>query len=294
MRPFEYYEPATMREAMLPLATYGKQAQILAGGIDLIPKLRSGIIQAEHIVSIRKIAGLDRIEPMPDGGIAFGAMVKLRDLETSRTVQSIYPILYEAIHQLTSVQTKFMGTAVGNLCVATPASDIATALIALGARLKILGIGGERMEPLEDFYLGYHMTSLGKGEIATEVVLPRPQPGTGTGFVNLLRTRADIAKLIVAASIVTEDGVCHDVRIAVGSAAPTVFRAKTAEALLEGRKIDAGLIAKAADLAAEAVRPITDIRSTAGYRKEMTRVLARRALAKAIERAGPQARNAQA
>jgi carbon-monoxide dehydrogenase medium subunit len=178
-----------------------------------------------------------------------------------------------------------MGTAVGNLCVATPASDVATSLFALGAQLKITGPKGERIEPIEKFYVDYRLTSLKRGEMVTEVLLPNPPPGTGTAFFNLVRTRADIAKIGAATAILVQNGICREVRIAIGAAAPTVFRAVKAETLLTGQKITPQVIHKAAETAAGETKPITDLRSTANYRKEMARILVRRALEKALENA---------
>lgn len=285
MKSFEYYEPRTVREALRLLSAYRKTAQILAGGLDLIPRMQKGDSEAEQVVNIQKIAGLQNIVPDKEGGVAFGAMVRLRSLEASKAIQSAYPILYEAVHQITSVQTKYMGTAVGNLCVATPASDVATALLALGAQLQIAGRESERTEPIEKFYVDYRLTSLRDGEMVTQVVLPDPSPGTGAAFFNLVRTHADIAKIIVAATIVVRNGVCREARIAVGAAAPTVFRAAGAEALVTGQRITPRVIEEAAEMAAGEIKPITDIRSTAEYRREMTRVLVKRALEKALKKA---------
>jgi len=278
MKPFEYFEPRTVGEATQILSNYGEKAQILSGGIDLIPRMQKGDIHAEYVVNIQNIPGLEYIEPTEKEGFTFGAMSRLRSLEVSKAVQNKYPILYEAIHQITSVQAKYMGTAVGNLCVATPASDVATSLFALGAQLKITGPKGERMEPIEKFYVDYRLTSLKRGEMVTEVLLPNPPPGTDTAFFNLVRTRADIAKIGVATAIFVQNGICREVRIAIGAAAPTVFRAVKAETLLIGQKITPQVINKAAETAAGETKPITDLRSTANYRKEMARVLVRRAL----------------
>ena len=285
MKPFEYFEPRTVTEATQILSNYGEKAQILAGGIDLIPRIQKGDIRVEYVVNIQEIPGLEHIEPDGKEGITLGAMSRLRSIEVSRTIQNKYPILYEAIHQITSVQVKYMGTSVGNLCVATPASDVATSLLALGAQLKITGAGGERMQPMETFYVDYHRTSLKRGEMVTAVVLPSPPPGTGTAFFNLVRTRADIAKISAAAAIFVQNGICREVRIAIGAAAPTVFRAVKAEALFTGQKITPELIHDVAETAARETKPITDLRSTATYRKEMAKVLVRRALEKALEKA---------
>jgi len=285
MKPFGYFEPRTIGEATKLLSDYGGKARILAGGIDLIPRMRKGEIDAGYVVNIQNIPGLEHIEPNEKGEITFGAMARLRSIEASETIQNKYPILYEAIHQITSVQAKYMGTAVGNLCVATPASDVVTALFALGAQLKIREAKGERTEPIEKFYVDYRVTCLKRGEMVTEVVLPDPPPGTGTAFLNLVRTHADIAKISVAAAVMVQNGICREARIAIGAAAPTVFRAVKAEALLTGQKITAELMNKASETASGETRPITDLRSTGEYRREMAKVLVRRALEKALERA---------
>lgn len=284
MKPFEYSEPSTIAEATQLLSKYGEKAQILAGGIDLIPRIRKGKIKTEYVVNIQKIPGLEYIEPTGKKGLTFGAMARLYSMETSKTIQNNYPILYEAIHQIASPQTKYMGTAVGNICVATPASDVATALLALDAELTIAGVNGERTEPMEKFYVDYYRTSLQRGEMVTEVFLPSPPSGTCTAFLNLVRTHSDIAKVSVAAAIIVKDGVCREAKIAVGAAAPTVFRVTKAEAVLKDQKVNPQAINKAAETAAGETKPITDLRSTAGYRREMTRVLVRRALEKALEK----------
>jgi aerobic carbon-monoxide dehydrogenase medium subunit len=283
MKPFEYFEPRTVGEATEILSHYGEKSQILSGGVDLVPRMQKGDVQADYVVNIQKIPGLDYIGPDEKQVFTFGAMTRLRSIEVSKTIQDKYPILYEAIHQITSVQAKYMGTAVGNLCVATPASDVATSLFAIGARLKITGLKGERIEPIEKFYVDYRLTSLNRGEMVTGVVLPHPFPGTGTAFFNLVRTHSDIAKVSAAAAVSAQNGICREVRIAIGAAAPTVFRAVKAETLLTGQKITPEVIHEAAETAAGETRPITDLRSTAGYRKEMARVLVRRALEKALE-----------
>ena len=285
LKPFDYFEPGTVKEAVKLLSTHGEKAQVLAGGIDLIPRMRKGAIKADYLINIQNIPELEYIKDGGAKGLKFGAMARLHSLETSKEVQKSYPILYEAVHQITSVQTKYMGTAVGNICVGTPASDVATVLLALDAELMIAGVNGERTEPMPKFYVDYLRTSLKRGELVTGVLLPNPTNGMGTAFLNLVRTHADIAKISVAIAITVEKDICKEARIAIGSAAPTIFRATKAEAVLKGQKINSEAITKAAETAAGETKPITDLRSTAEYRKEMARVLVTRALEKALERA---------
>jgi carbon-monoxide dehydrogenase medium subunit len=282
MRAFEYFEPKTVGDATKFLLDHGETARILAGGVDLIPRMRKEEFETDYVVNIQRIEGLDRIDYDSRNGLRFGATATLHALEILGWVRKGYPAFYQAIHQIASVQTKYMGTVVGNLCVGTPASDVATALHAHGAFLGISGPQGDRMEPIQEFCTDYRCTSLTKGEMVTGVSVPPMKTGEGCGFTNLVRTHADIAKLTVAVSITTERDVCQEVRIAVGAAAPTVFRASKAEKTLMGRTLTPEAIGEAAEVASGETRPISDLRSTVEYRKEMTRVLVRRALEKAI------------
>lgn len=285
MKPFEYFEPRTVGEATKLLFKYGKKARVLAGGIDLIPKMRRGDLRAEYIVNIQRIPRLEYIKVEGKEGLRFGAMTKLYAMESSGAVQRSYPILYEAIHQITSVQAKQMGTVVGNLCVGTPASDVATVLMALGAEVRIGGVKGQRRELVEKFYLGHHRTSLQRGEMVTEVFLPSPASGMRSAFLNLVRTHADIAKVTVAVAVIVRRGICQEARVVMGAVAPTVLRAARAEGVLKGQRVTVPIISEVAEAAAGEARPITDLRSTAEYRREMAKVLVRRALEEVVERA---------
>jgi len=282
LKPFEYYEPETIEEATQILSEYGERARLLAGGVDLVPKLRRRLLMPECVVSLLRIPGLDYIKSNGDG-LKFGPLTSIRSLELFPLIQKDYLALYEAARQIASVQVKTTGTAVGNLCVATPASDIAPALFALGARLKIAGTSSERVISIEDFYTGVGQTSLQPGEVVAEVLVPRPATGTGQAFFKLVRTAADIAKVNVAVSLTVAGGICQEVRIALGSVAPTVIRAKKAEAVLKGKATDQRIIEEAAEVAAGETRTITDIRSTDEYRREVSRVLVKRAITKALE-----------
>lgn len=284
LKPFEYFEPETIEEATQILSKYGERAQLLAGGVDLVPKLRRRLLILECVVSLQRIPGLDYIKSNGDG-LKFGPLTSIRSLELSPLIQKDYLALYEAVHQLVSVQVKTTGTAVGNLCVATPASDIAVALFALGARLKIVGPSSERTIAIEDFFLGVGQTILQPGEIVAEVLVPSPAAGTGQAFFKLVRTAADIAKVNVTVSLTVAGGVCQEARVALGSVAPTTIRAGKTEGMLKGKAIDQRIIEEAAEAAAEETRTITDIRSTAEYRRETSRVLVKRAISKALERA---------
>ena len=285
LKSFEYFEPRTVEEVVRILFMYGGEAKVLAGGVDLVPKMRKRQIQPKCLVSIQRIPGIDYIASDGAEGLRIGALTSLRSIELSPTIRKDYELLHEAIHQIASIQVKNMGTAVGNLCVATPASDIALPLLVLGAKLRIVGLTQERNVPIEKFFIGVGQTVLQPSEIVTEVLLPSPPAATGGAFLKLVRTATDVAKVNVAVTVTVTDGICQDVKIALGSVAPTPIRANKAEEALKGKKLDQETIAEAAETAAEETKPIDDIRSTAEYRKEVTKVLVRRAIEKASKRA---------
>ena len=276
--PFEFFEPKTIEEAVHLLDT-GK-AKVMAGGVDLVLKMRLRLISPEYVISLQKVPGLDYIEGNP-AGLRFGALATLQQVERSPVVQKNWTILYDAVRQIASVQVKTMGTMVGNLCVATPASDIAPALYVLGAKVKIAGVNYEKVIPIENFFVAVGTTILESNEIVTDILLPSLSPGARGVFMKLAKTAEDIAKVNTAVMVTITDNICTEAKIALGSVAPTPIRVTGAEELLTGQILDGAHIARAAEAAAEAVKPITDIRSTADYRKEMVSVLVKDALLKA-------------
>jgi carbon-monoxide dehydrogenase medium subunit len=284
--PFEFFEPTTVGEVVELVD--GDTSRILAGGMDLVLKMRLREARPQRVVSLQKVPGLDHVEAN-GSGLTFGALATLRQIERSQAVQAGWPLLTEAIHSIASVQTKTMGTAVGNLCVGTPASDVAPALYALGAVVKIAGAGAAREVPIEEFFVGVGRTAVGPHEVVTEVRVPEVPRGSGGAFLKLSKTAEDIAKVNAAVLVTVSEGRCAAVKIALGSVAPTALRALEAEKLLVGEDMGARAIAEAADAAAEAVACITDVRSTAKYRREMVKVLVRDGLAKAAARAADSA-----
>jgi carbon-monoxide dehydrogenase medium subunit len=294
--PFEFSEPVTVGEAVALVD--GHAAMVLAGGVDLVLKMRLRQIAPDRVVSLQNVPGLDyvRVDAGREqaagaagspGGTALhiGALASLLQVEKAGVVRQTWPLLAEAIGSIASVQTKVMGTLVGNLCVGTPASDVAPALYALGARVRIAGVAGQRELPIEQFFLDVGKTAVAPHEIVTEIIVPAPAAGSAGTFLKLSKTSEDIAKVNAAVMVTLAGGVCSGAGISVGSAAPTPIRAAAAEQALAGQRMDAQTIAAAADAAVEAVCPVSDVRSTARYRKEMVRVLVRDALEKAVARA---------
>lgn len=284
LKPFELIAPSTLEEAAKVLRERGAGAEILAGGVDLVLRMRLRKIEPACVVSLHKITGQDMVKGDGQSGLTIGCMTTLRSVETSPAARD-FSALVEGIQSISTVQVKNMGTVVGNLCVATPATDVAPPLFVLGASLKVAGPDGEKFVPIEDFYLGVNKTVLEPGQVVTEIVIPGLPTGAGSAFLKAGKTGATIAKVNAAVMVVMAGEVCEDVRIALGSVAPTVIRAVQAEELLKGQRIDDDQIARAAETASGEASPITDIRSTDDYRRHMIKIMVRDALKKASARA---------
>jgi len=282
---FEYLEPRLVEEAVALMTQYGDRAQVLAGGTDLIVQMKMERVAPEYVISIQRIPRLDGIVFRSDG-VHIGATSSIWSIRNNPGIQAHYPALAEACASFSTTQVQFMGTVGGNLCNGSPASDSAPALIVLGAEVVIESADGERRLLLEEFFLGPGKTALRRGELFVEVVIPRPEPKTGSAFLKVSRVTADLAKVNAAVVIVREGERIADCRLAFGSVAPRPMRAATAEALLTGQVLSADLVAEAARIASEEVAPIDDVRSTAWYRREIVRVLTHDGLHKAWKRAG--------
>jgi carbon-monoxide dehydrogenase medium subunit len=280
---FQYHEPRTLAEALSLLQTHGAAAKILAGGTDLLVQMKLGKIIPHHVIQISKISELHFLTA--GKGLRIGPLVVFRELEKSPFVRDKYTALFEAAHSVTSVQIRNMGTLAGNLCHASPASDSAPALIALGAQIRMISAKGTRTLPLEEFYVGPGKTHLLPHELLVEIHIPDTGSAAGSAFLKLTRVAADLAKVNAAAFIEREKDVCRECRIVMGAVAPKPLRLKQAEEILKNKRFEENLCRMAGEKAAEEIRPITDIRSTAWYRQEVTKVLVRDVLKKAWMRA---------
>jgi aerobic carbon-monoxide dehydrogenase medium subunit len=277
MRRFEYFEPTTLGEAAALLSRYGGRAQPLAGGTDLLVELKEQLRRAECVINIKRIPGMDTLSYDAREGLRIGALVTAREVELSPITAEKFSSLVQATRELGSIQVRNRATIVGNICRASPSADTLPPLIADSASLRIVGGKGERTVRLEDFFTGPGKTVLAVDELVTELVLPPPAPGTRKVYIKHGRRKAmELATVGVA---VTWNA---DVKIVLGAVAPTPMRARKAEDLLRGRTLDEKLIAQAAKAAAAESRPISNVRASAEYRREMVEVLTRRALQRCI------------
>lgn len=279
MRRFSYFEPATLAEAVALLGQHAGRAQALAGGTDLLVELKEQLRRADCVVNIKKIPGIGALSFDAREGLRIGALVTAREVETSPVVVEKYASLAQAARELGSIQVRNRATIVGNVCRASPSADTLPPLIADAAEIVLHGSKGERRLPLEDFFTGPGKTVLAADELVTELRLPPPAPRTGKVYIKHGRRKAmELATVGVAVTLSPSD-----VRIVLGAVAPTPIRARQAEDLLRGRKIDAAMIERAAQAAVEESRPISNVRASADYRREMVGVLTRRALQRALE-----------
>ena len=282
MRDFIYHAPTSLEEALSLLEEYGEDARPIAGGTAMVNLLKQNLVYADHLVGLGKVPGLRGIT-RSNGDLRIGALTKHREVERSAEVAEAAPLLREAYSRVATVRIRNMATVGGGLTHADPAQDPPPALMALGARVVLASSGGTRELPIEDLFVDYYETALAQGEILTEVVVPaQPQDARGVYLKFLPRTEDDYATVAVAALARVEDGLCADVRVALGAVAPTPVRATAVEAALEGQPVTADAIRSAAEAVAGQVDPLADFRGSSEYKRDMAVVFTRRALEQAL------------
>ena len=280
----EYLVPKTIDEAFSFLSQYKGRAKVVAGGTDLLPKLKRREIKApQYIIDLKGIRNLDYVKYGKRSGLCLGALATIHAVETSPIVREKFSVLFQATESMASTQIRNRGTVAGNICNGVPSADTAPALLTLEAKLKLTSQRGERSVNIEDFFTGPNKTVLVGGEILREIQVPNLPPNSKGRYLKLTpRKSMDLAIVGVAVVVIPEDGVCKDIRIGLGAVAPTPMRAKRAEGILRGQRLSKETIERAAQVAAEESRPIDDHRSSADYRKEMVRILTSRAIHQAI------------
>lgn len=289
VQEFEYLEAESVEEAARLLALYGDSARIMAGGTDLLVQMKMERRQPLYVVNISKIPKLGDITF--SDGVDIGAAATIRSLFKSQLIGERYTALAEACHWFSTVQIMVMGTVGGNLCNASPAADTAPPLLCFDAQLTLVSSSGRRTLPLEEFFVGPGKTALRPAELLVSIHLPQTASNTGSAFLKVGRVVADISKTCAAVKLVRDpkgDRV-QDCRIALGSVAPVPIRARAAEAVLAGQQFDDDLAEYAGHIASEEIAPITDVRSTQEYRREVSAVIVRDALQTAWRRAGEKA-----
>lgn len=282
---FEYLAPKTLNEALSLLDDYkGENARILAGGTDLLVKMKTIDLKTDYLINVKNIPELNFIDTAD--GLKIGAAVSLSHIEKIGKVKEKYPALYEGIKSMAAIAVRNMGTIAGNICNASPAADAVPSLIAYGAKVKLVSKRGERTVLVEDFIAGVGKTVIKADEIITQINIPEINKNSGSAFSKKGRVKADIAKINLAVYLEREDNICKDCKIVLGSVAVKAIRAKEAEGLLKGQTVSASLIDKIAKKASEEIKPIDDIRSSVEYRTEIAWVMVEDTVKTAWGRAG--------
>jgi CO/xanthine dehydrogenase FAD-binding subunit len=286
VRRFELVLPESVDDCLRALAQRGPETKLLAGGTDLLPQLKNGLLKPARVIDLSGVKRLGALEPADGRELRIGAAVTARTLELDATVRARYLSIAESGALVGSVQIRNLATLGGNLCNAAPSADMAPPLLALDAEAVITGPKGERRVPIAAFFTGVRRTVLAPDELLVELVVPAPGPRSGGNYLrHTPRRELDIAVVGVASQLTLAGGVCTKARIALAAVAPVPVRATAAEQALEGQPVTPDRIARAADLAVEAARPISDQRGSAEFRRHLVRVLTRRTLTTALARA---------
>lgn len=281
MNSFAYYEPKTVTEASVLLQK--ENYHIIAGGTDLMVQASSGLKEPAGVINIKKIPDLSGIY-LSAGQLVIGALTPLSEIAVNVDVRGMLPALALGARSVGTPQIRNRGTIGGNLCNSSPCADTAPGCITGHGVLHIVSETGKRNIPVNDLFIGPRNNSLKPGEIVTAITFPIRTANFREGFIKHgPRKAADIAVISVAISMDLERGICRNVRIVCGSVGPTPLRIKTAEALIEGKVLNSIRPSAAAKETAEHVRPISDVRSSLEYRKEMVRVRTEELLIQLIE-----------
>ena len=283
---FEYLRPNTIPEAIAMLQQHGDAAKILSGGQSLIPMMKLRLARPAILIDINRISGLSHIKE--EGGyLKIGGLTREAELEVSPLVRSKYPILADTTHVIADPQVRNLATVGGNLAHGDPANDHPATMIALGAQVVANGPKGERVIPIDNFFVSLFTTALKPDEILTEIRVPVPPPRSAGAYLKLERKVGDFATAAVAVQVtLDEKGACQKVGMGLTNVGATPVKARKAEDFLRGKKLDDDAIAQAAQLAADQAEPSADLRGPVEYKKGLVKELAKRALRLTRERVG--------
>ena len=283
--PFDYLAPTTLEHALALKAEYGDEAKFLAGGQSLIPAMNFRLVQAARLIDVNGLTGLAEMA-VTDGELHLGALCRHRAVERATTVARYAPLLAEAMPFVAHPQIRTRGTLGGSLAHADPAAELPVVALALDAKFKAQSVRGERWIAARDFFKGFFTTDLASDEMLTEVALPPLPARTGTAFIEFSRRRGDYAILGVAALVtLNESGVCQSARLVFLNAGDGPMDAPRAAALLVGGTLTAEAVGATAHAVDAEIAPSGNVHASSAYQRHLARVLTKRALTKAFERA---------
>ncbi len=281
---FVYHRPASRVEACSLGLQFGENARFLAGGTELLPDLKQHRDTTQHLIDLNGIPGLGEIRQ--DGGhLTIGAMATLNAIAASDVVRDVFPALAEAILTMAAVQVRNRGTLAGNFCSGVPSADTPPICIAARGEVRITGTQGDRTVEAEDFFVAPRRVALQPGEIMTEIRIPIPPSGSGMRYERFALRRATALAVAGVAAFLRMDGpVIREARLVLGAVAPVPMLAVRSMELLMGQAAKEKTFERAASMAAEEARPITDLRGSAEFRRHLVRILTLRALRAAAAR----------
>ena len=280
---FDYHAPRSVEDALALLAQHDG-AKILAGGQSLIPAMRFRLALPETLIDINGIDGLSYVRE-ENGHLVIGGLTRESDLEDSDLVAERFPLLADTTKVIADPLVRNLATVGGNLAHADPANDHPATMLAYGAEVVARGPDGERTIPIDDFFVDLFQSALGPAEILTEIRIPMPAAGSGGAYLKLERKVGDYAISAVAVELTMEGDRVGSARIGLTNVNPVPMRATDAEAALNGQVPTAEVLEAAGQAAAAQCDPSADLRGGVDYKRDVTRVLTKRAIAKAVERA---------
>ena len=280
---YEYHRPGDI-EAACRLLSKLEDAQVLAGGTDLLFDIEAGLRQARHVVSLKRVTELK--QGRDEGNhVSIGAGCTAREVQSSALVREFFPEIAEMVVLFASPQVRTRATVAGNICSAVPCGDFPVILIALGAQIELASTRGTRAVPLEKFFAGPRETLREKDELLTRILIPKKSPGSAASYLKIQRRASNsLAVASAGAFLHVRDGLCRAARIVLGAVAPVPLLVEKAGTALVGHPVSPETIAAAAQLARNAACPISDVRGTQDYRRKLVYVLTRRALNSAAEK----------
>ncbi len=284
---FNYRKARTKDEALYLLDKHKEDCKVICGGQSLLILMRQGLVAPENLIDIKNIKELSYIDHDPKKGLRIGAATTHRAIEKSPVVKKFYSVLVEMEENLASVQTRNWGTIGGNLAHGDPAGDPGPILIALNASVKLARKEKERILPLEEFFVDIFETALEEGELLTEIQVPPPPKKTAVAYekFNIIKNHQGIVSVAASVTLDPDNTACKDVRIVLGAAAATPLRAKEAEQMLIGEKMDPEILARVAERASVECDPVGDIHATETYRRFLVKALTKRILRRTWEMA---------
>ena len=288
MKPFDYSAPTSLEEAVALLGHPGLRVRPMAGGTDLLVQLRSGRVEIDVLVDIKRIAETNHLSYDPMGGLILGSAVPCYRVYEDREIRDLYPALVDAASLIGGVAVQGRATIGGNLCNSAPSGDSVPSLIVLGATCRIVGPGGDRAVSVERFCTGPGANVLERGELLVSIQVPPPRPNSGSRYIRFIpRNEMDIAVVGAGARVDLSEDLQRIVsaRIALGAVAPTPILVQEASDFLAGKAPSEEILDQASVLAREAARPITDMRGSIAYREHLVEIFVKRALGGAIDRA---------